>query len=262
MKEAPPAPPATSRAALHDGPLLRADRAVVDVCRSAYAVEYRQAMECMERRARDIIHKRARECIWLLEHTPLVTAGTGAAPGDLRHPDRFPVYSAGRGGKLTYHGPGQRIGYVMLDLGMRGRDVRRFVAALEAWIIGALAELGVRGERREARVGIWVMPGRIRAHQGAACSGAAHEDSPAMRESKIAAIGIRLRKWVSLYGVSVNIRPDLSHYETIVPCGIADYPVTSLERLGIACDMARFDEALLASARTIFGPVALREGMP
>ena len=194
---------------------------------------YREALAWMEARVAAIHAGEAEECVWLLEHPPLYTAGTSARAGDLVDPDRFPVYRAGRGGEYTYHGPGQRVAYVMLDLNRRGRDVRRFVAALEGWVIGALAEFQVRGERRPGRVGIWVArPGKPPLPDG----------SPA--EDKIAAIGVRLRRWVSFHGVSINVDPDLSHYAGIVPCGIAEHGVTSLVDLGLPVTMADLDLAL------------------
>jgi len=194
---------------------------------------YEEALAWMEARVAAIHAGEAEECVWLLEHPPLYTAGTSARAGDLVDPDRFPVYRAGRGGEYTYHGPGQRVAYVMLDLNRRGRDVRRFVAALEGWVIGALAEFQVRGERRPGRVGIWVArPGKPPLPDG----------SPA--EDKIAAIGVRLRRWVSFHGVSINVDPDLSHYAGIVPCGIAEHGVTSLADLGFPVTMADLDLAL------------------
>ena len=200
---------------------------------SAGPVDYEAAVAEMERRVEGIIAGRAGEAVWLLEHPPLYTAGTSARPGDLLQPGRFPVHATRRGGQLTYHGPGQRVAYVMLDVGARGRDVRRFVAALEAWVIAALAEFGVRGEVRPGRVGVWV---------------ARPEKPPlpcgAMREDKIAAIGVRLRRWVSFHGVSVNVEPDLSHFDGIVPCGIAGHGVTSLVDLGLPASLADLDDAL------------------
>ncbi len=194
---------------------------------------YQGALAWMEARVAAIHAGKADECVWLLEHPPLYTAGTSARAGDLVDPDRFPVHQAGRGGEYTYHGPGQRVAYVMLDLNRRGRDVRRFVAALEDWVIGALAEFQVRGERRPGRVGVWVSrPAKPPRPDGA----------PA--EDKIAAIGVRLRRWVSFHGVSINVDPDLSHYAGIVPCGIAEHGVTSLVDLGLPVTMADVDLAL------------------
>jgi lipoyl(octanoyl) transferase len=198
-------------------------------------VGYLDAVSRMEREAALIAEGAAPERIWLLEHPPLYTAGTSADPRDLVEPDRFPVFKTGRGGQYTYHGPGQRVAYVMLDLARRGQDVRVFVAALEEWIIATFARLGVKGERREGRVGIWVArPGR---------------------EDKIAAIGIRLRKWVSYHGISLNVSPDLDHYSGIVPCGIAEHGVTSLADLGIRASMAEVDAALRAAFVANFGEV-------
>lgn len=182
------------------------------------------AFAAMETRASRIFEGRATEQIWLLEHPPLYTAGTSADPAELLDP-RFPVYAAGRGGRYTYHGPGQRVGYVMLDLATRGRDVRRYVHALEGWVIDALAQLGVKAWRAEGRIGIWT------------------DDNGA--EAKIGAIGVRVRRWVSLHGFSINVDPDLSHFGGIVPCGLPEFPVTSLAELGSGVDMAALDLALL-----------------
>jgi lipoyl(octanoyl) transferase len=194
---------------------------------------YEEALAWMEARVAAILAGEVAECVWLLEHPALYTAGTSARARDLVDPDRFPVYQAGRGGEYTYHGPGQRVAYVMLDLNRRGRDVRRFVAALEDWVIGALGEFQVRGERRPGRVGVWVRrPGKPPLTDG----------SPA--EDKIAAIGVRLRRWVSFHGISINVDPDLSHYAGIVPCGIAEHGVTSLVDLGLPVGMADLDLAL------------------
>ena len=190
--------------------------------------EYAAAVAEMEARAAAIAGGAAGELVWLVEHPALYTAGTSARAGDLLDP-RFPVHKTGRGGQYTYHGPGQRVVYAMLDVGARGRDVRRFVWRLEEWAIRALARLDVRGERRAGRVGIWVV------HP---------ERAPA--EAKIAAIGVRLRRWVSLHGLSINVDPDLSHYDGIVPCGIADRGVTSLADLGVRATMADIDLALRA----------------
>ena len=196
-------------------------------------VPYPKALAWMEARVSAILAGEAEECVWLLEHPPLYTAGTSAKPKDLVDPDRFPVYVARRGGEYTYHGPGQRVAYVLLDLNRRGRDVRRYVAALEDWVIGTLAEFQVRGERREGRVGVWVeRPEKPPLPDG----------SPA--EDKIAAIGVRLKRWVSYHGVSINVEPDLGHYAGIVPCGIAERGVTSLVDLGLPVTMADLDLAL------------------
>lgn len=191
------------------------------------------AVAAMEARAAAIREGRAGEAVWLVEHPPLYTAGTSARAEDLVQPNRFPVFAAGRGGQYTYHGPGQRVVYVMLDLDRRGRDVRAFVAALEAWVIAALAEFGVRGEVRPGRVGVWVTrPDRPPGPDGAP------------REDKIAAIGVKLRRWVSFHGLSINVEPDLSHYDGIIPCGIRAHGVTSLVDLGLPVSMADLDMAL------------------
>ena len=199
---------------------------------------YEDALAAMEARAAAVAGGTAPELAWLLEHPPLYTAGTSAKPQELLHP-RFPVHWTGRGGQFTYHGPGQRVAYVMLDLKGRGRDVRRFVAGLEEWIIRTLAAFNVVGERREDRVGVWVP----RPDQGAG------------REDKIAAIGIRLKRWVSLHGVALNVDPDLSHFSGIVPCGIAEprYGVTSLVDLGVPVTMADVDIALRSAFESVFG---------
>ncbi|WOF41664.1 lipoyl(octanoyl) transferase LipB [Sphingopyxis indica] len=188
---------------------------------------YEGALADMEARAAAIHAGEARERIWLLEHPPLYTAGTSADPAELLDP-RFPVYDAGRGGRYTYHGPGQRVGYVQLDLAQRGRDVRGFVSALEGWVIDTLGSFGVAARRAEGRIGIWT-------------------DDPQGREAKIGAIGVRVRRWVTLHGFSLNVAPDLSHFGGIVPCGIAEFPVTSLAALGIDADFAAVDAALHAS---------------
>ena len=199
-------------------------------------VPYPEALAFMEARAEDIARGEASEAVWLLEHPPLYTAGTSAKPSDLREPDRFPVHQARRGGQYTYHGPGQRVVYTMLDLTRRGRDIRQFVCNLEGWVIDALAEFGVKGERRPGRVGIWVTrPDKAPGPDG----------TP--REDKIAAIGIRLRRWVSFHGISINVEPDLGHFDGIVPCGIAEHGVTSLVDLGLPVTMGDLDAALTRS---------------
>ena len=204
---------------------------------------YPEALAFMEARAGAIREGSAGELIWLVEHPPLYTAGTSARAEDLIDAARFPVYDAGRGGEYTYHGPGQRVAYVMLDLKRRREDVRAFVAALEEWIIGALARFNVRGERREDRVGVWVSrPDRPPLPDG----------RPA--EDKIAAIGIRLRRWVSFHGIAINVEPELSHFDGIVPCGIRGYGVTSLVDLGLPVTMSDLDLALKASFADVFGP--------
>lgn len=196
-------------------------------------VPYDDALAFMEDRVAAIREGRADECVWLLEHPPLYTSGTSAKPDDLVDSDRFPVFEARRGGQYTYHGPGQRVAYVMLDVAARGRDVRCFVRDLEAWVIASLAEFNVTGEIRDGRVGVWVP----RPEKPALPDG-----SP--REDKIAAIGIRLRKWVSFHGISINVEPDLSHFDGIVPCGITDHGVTSLVDLGLPVTMDDLDTAL------------------
>ncbi len=195
--------------------------------------DYATALATMETRVDAIARGTADEAIWLLEHPPLYTAGTSAKPADLIAPDRFPVYDARRGGEYTYHGPGQRVAYVMLDVGRRGRDVRKFVHDLEAWIIATLATFNVRGEVRDGRVGVWVQ----RPDKPLQANGHPAED-------KIAALGIRLRKWVSFHGLSINVDPDLSHFDGIVPCGISDHGVTSLVDLGLPVTMTDLDIAL------------------
>ncbi len=190
-------------------------------------VAYPDAVEAMERRVAAIAAGEARELIWLLEHPPLYTAGTSADPAELVDAGEFPVYPTGRGGRYTYHGPGQRVAYVMLDLKARCGDLRAYISGLEAWLIATLGVFGVAGETRSDRVGVWV------AHSG--------------REDKIAAIGVRVRRWVSFHGVSLNVDPDLSHFKGIVPCGIRDHGVTSLKALGIDATMADVDDALKAT---------------
>ena len=204
--------------------------------------DYRTAEAWMEARATAIAAGEAEECIWLLEHPPLYTAGTSARPADLTDPDRFDVYETRRGGQYTYHGPGQRVAYTLLDVGQRGRDVRVFVAQLEKWVIATLDTFNVRGEIRAGRVGVWVQ----RPEKPPLPDGAPAED-------KIAAIGIRLRKWISFHGLSINVEPDLSHFDGIVPCGIADHGVTSLVDLGLPVTMADVDVALKSSFDQVFG---------
>lgn len=199
-------------------------------------VDYQDAVAFMERRAAEIRAGTAPECLWFVEHPPLYTAGTRAQPADLVDPGRFPVHASGRGGQYTYHGPGQRVAYVMLNLNERGRDVRRFVCALEDWVIRTLAEFNVKGERRQGRVGVWV----VRPDKAPNPDGSPHED-------KIAAIGVKLRRWVSFHGISVNVEPDLSHFGGIVPCGIREHGVTSLVDLGLPVTMDDLDAALRAT---------------
>ncbi|MQQ08002.1 lipoyl(octanoyl) transferase LipB [Epibacterium sp. SM1979] len=204
-------------------------------------VPYEDAIAFMEERVARISTGDADECIWLLEHPPLYTAGTSAKQQDLTDPDRFPVYESKRGGQYTYHGPGQRVVYVMLDVGKRGKDVRRFVQDLETWVIDALARFNIKGEIREGRVGVWVeRPDRPKTVTGQTA------------EDKIAAIGIRLRKWVSFHGISINVEPDLEHFTGIVPCGISDFGVTSLVDLGLPVGMDDVDVALRQSFEKVF----------
>jgi lipoyl(octanoyl) transferase len=202
-------------------------------------VPYPAAVAAMEARAAAIADGTAGELVWLLEHPPLYTAGVSSKSADLIAPDRFPVFESGRGGQFTYHGPGQRVAYVMLDLTKRGRDVRAFVAALETWIIQALAAFNVTGEMREGRVGVWVE------RKGPGWS----------REDKIAAIGVKLRRWVSFHGISLNVEPDLEHFSGIVPCGQTEHGVTSLVDLGLPVTLDEADEALRAAFTRVFGPV-------
>ncbi|MFK0687469.1 lipoyl(octanoyl) transferase LipB [Mesorhizobium sp. IMUNJ 23033] len=207
---------------------------------------YPDALAFMEARAEAIRSGAASEIVWLVEHPPLYTAGTSARIEDLIDPGSFPVFAAGRGGEYTYHGPGQRVAYVMLDLKRRREDVRAFVAALEQWIIGTLAAFNVRGERREDRVGVWVVrPDRPPLADG----------SPA--EDKIAAIGIRLRRWVSFHGIAINVEPELGHFSGIVPCGVSDHGVTSLVDLGLPVTIADLDLALKSAFEEVFGPATI-----
>lgn len=201
-------------------------------------VPYAEAVAFMEQRALDIRAGTAPEIIWLLEHPPLYTAGTSADPAELVQPDRFPVHDTGRGGRYTYHGPGQRVAYVMLDLKKRGPDVRKYVSDLENWVIRTLAQFSVIGERRDGRVGIWVQRGA--------------PNNPLAREDKIAAIGVRIRKWVTFHGISLNVEPDLTHFDGIVPCGISEHGVTSLWDLGMTPTMPEVDNALRASFYEVF----------
>ncbi|MBA4209280.1 MAG: lipoate-protein ligase B [Parvibaculum sp.] len=203
-------------------------------------VPYDRAVQEMEERVAAIAEGRAPELVWLLEHPPLYTAGTSAEEHDLVEPDRFPVFRTGRGGQYTYHGPGQRVAYVMLDLKRRKPDVRAFVGDLERWLIATLAEFNVTGELREGRVGVWVR----RPEKGLTA------------EDKIAAIGVRIRKWVTFHGVSLNVDPDLDHFTGIVPCGISQHGVTSLADLGITATMADVDIALKRTFADVFGQPA------
>lgn len=196
-------------------------------------VDYETAVRFMEARVVNIRWGLVGEMVWLLEHPPLYTAGVSAKDTDLLEPDRFPVYQSGRGGQYTYHGPGQRVAYVMLDLTRRGQDVRKFVRNLEEWVIRTLDAFGVKGERREGRVGIWVDRGNG-------------------KEEKIAAVGVRLKRWVSYHGIAINVNPELDHFSGIIPCGISDQGVTSLKDLGVDVDMPQVDEVLKKTFLEIF----------
>ncbi len=202
-------------------------------------VEYESAVTRMEQRVEAIISGDAPELVWLLEHPPLFTAGTSADQKDLLSPERFPVYRSGRGGQFTYHGPGQRVVYVMLDLNRRGRDVRALVCELEGWIVDTLHDLGIAAGPREGRVGVWVE----------------RPEKGANAEDKIAAIGIRLRRWVSFHGISINVAPELEHYSGIVPCGISQHGITSLKELGAGACMHDVDNALRHNFIRRFGPL-------
>ena len=206
-------------------------------------VPYPDAVRLMEAQAERIAAGAGEELVWLLEHPPLYTAGTSAKPADLLSAERFPVFRSQRGGEFTYHGPGQRVAYAMLDLNRRGRDVRAYVGALEAWLIAALRRFGLRGETRADRVGVWI------------------DRTPPyglQREDKIAAIGVRVRRWATFHGVALNVAPDLSHFSGIVPCGVVDprFGVTSLADLGVAAGMAEADAALRAGFEEVFGPTS------
>jgi lipoyl(octanoyl) transferase len=220
-------------------PLHRADGRPVEWVVAPGLVDYQSAVQEMEARVAAIAAGEAAERVWLIEHPPLYTAGVSAKADDLLDGGRFPVHQTGRGGQFTYHGPGQRVAYVMLDLNHRGRDVRAFVRGLEQWLIGALAAFDVPADVRDGRVGVWVE------RKGPGWS----------REDKIAAIGVKVRKWVSFHGVSLNVEPDLSHFSGIVPCGIADHGVTSLLDLGVLATLDDADAALKTSFERIFGPV-------
>lgn len=217
--------------------MVRPDGAPVGWAVSRAPVAYPQAVDAMEARVQAILEGRAGELVWVLEHPALYTAGLSAKAGDLLDPGRFPVFETERGGQFTYHGPGQRVVYVMIDLRERGRDVRRFVQSLEAWIIDALAALGVDGQLRDGRIGVWVERG-----------------SPP-REDKIAALGVKLRRWVSFHGISLNVQPDLSHFAGIIPCGVREHGVTSLANLGLAVTLDEADAALKTGFERLFGPV-------
>ena len=223
------------------GGLMRSDAAPAGWAVSGGRVPYPEAVAAMKARAAAIAAGEAGELVWLLEHPALYTAGVSAGPSDLLQPDRLPVFETGRGGQYTYHGPGQRVVYVMLDLGRRGRDVRAFVRGLEAWVIGALESFNVRGETRPGRVGVWVER---------------RQPGTPPREDKIAAIGVRVSRWVSFHGISLNVEPDLRDYAGIVPCGISQHGVTSLVDLGLPLGMDDADAALRRSFETVFGPTA------
>ncbi|GAB4234191.1 MAG: lipoyl(octanoyl) transferase LipB [Methyloligellaceae bacterium] len=227
----------TTQASKHERPALWARRPI-EWRESPSPVGYEEAVGWMEERVHAIAEGRAPECVWLLEHPPLYTAGTSARPADLLDPGRFPVYATGRGGQYTYHGPGQRVGYVMLNLKQRRCDLRAYVCALEDWLIATLADFGIAGERREGRVGVWVPR---------------PEKGPG-REDKIAALGIRVRRWVTFHGVSLNVAPDLAHFAGIVPCGVSDHGVTSLADLGVNASMSDVDARLRARFSERFGP--------
>ena len=214
---------------------------MVEWITSTGLTDFREAEAWMEARVADIHKGVADECIWLVEHPPLYTAGTSAKPHDLTDTDRFPVFDTKRGGQYTYHGPGQRVAYTLLDVGNRGHDVRLFVQQLEAWVIAALKEFNVDGAIREGRVGVWVdRPDKPRTATGD------------IAEDKIAAIGVRLRKWVGFHGVSINLNPDLEHYSAIVPCGIAEHGVTSFADLGLDVSMDQLDTALRQQFDVVF----------
>jgi lipoyl(octanoyl) transferase len=222
--------------------LFELGKQMVAWTRSDTLVEYPDALAAMEGYVAGVRAGTAPELLWFLEHPPLYTAGTSAKPSDLLQPDRFPVFEARRGGEYTYHGPGQRVVYAMLDLERRGRDIRHFVAQLEAWVIETLAAFNLRGEIRDGRVGVWI----------------ARPDKPPLpdgtpREDKIAAIGLRVRKWVSFHGISINVEPDLSHFDGIVPCGIQGHGVTSLMDLGQLMTIEDVDSTLLSTFADVFG---------
>lgn len=216
---------------------------MVDWITSTGLTPYPAALAFMEDRANQIAAGTADECIWLVEHPPLYTAGTSANPADLLSPDRFDVFEARRGGEYTYHGPGQRVAYIMLDVGKRGHDVRAFVNQIEQWIINTLDTFNVKGERRQGRVGVWV----TRPDKPLNADGTLAED-------KIAALGIRLRKWISFHGLSINVEPDLTHFTGIVPCGIVTHGVTSLVDLGLPVTMDDVDVALKQTFAQSFTP--------
>jgi lipoyl(octanoyl) transferase len=220
------------------GFFIHGDAPPVEWTASAGLMPYPEAVAAMEQRVGRILEGTAPEQVWLLEHPPLYTAGTSALPSDLLTRDRFPVFRTGRGGQFTYHGPGQRVAYVMLDLNRRTADVRAFVQALEEWIIRTIAAFGIVGERRKGMIGVWVR----------------RSDKGPDADEKIAAIGIRLRRWVSFHGIALNVAPDLSHFAGIVPCGIRDRGVTSLADLGVNVSLAEVDRVLRREFEAVFGP--------
>lgn len=227
----------------HDTLFGRGDRGRCEWAVSKRPVPYPLAIETMEARVEAILAGEAVELVWLLEHPPLYTAGISAKPGDLLDPNRFPVFQSARGGQFTYHGPGQRVIYLMLDLRQRRRDARAFVGALEVWIVMTLAKLGVEGGTRAGRVGVWV-------------------EGPDESEAKIAAIGVKLRRWVSFHGVSLNVSPNLAHFDGIVPCGIREHGVTSLLSLAATADPSIVDRALADAFTSVFGPISPIETAP
>lgn len=218
-------------------------RATITWQQSDAPVPYPDALATMEAHAEAIHKGDAGELGWLLEHPPLYTAGTSAKADDLLVPDRFPVFKTGRGGQYTYHGPGQRVAYMMLDLRRRGQDLRRYVWQLEAWIIETLKAFDIKGERREGRVGIWVL-------------------KPDGQEAKIAAIGVRVRRWVTFHGIAINLDPDLSHFTSIVPCGLRNFGVTSITELGKKVTMAELDEVMMSTFEDVFGNLTMVKTMP
>lgn len=218
--------------------LRRADDRPVEWLVAPALVGYPEALGFMRQRAAAIAEGNAEELVWLVEHPPLYTAGTSAQTADLLEPNRFPVFEAGRGGQYTYHGPGQRVAYTMLDLRQRGRDVRALVQGLEGWVIDTLDAFNIKGELRDGRIGVWVR----------------RPEKSGRREDKIAALGIRVSRWISFHGISLNVSPNLEHYDGIVPCGIADQGVTSFEDLGQLVSMAEVDSVLRTAFERRFGP--------